>query len=165
MSKKRTVLKLKKEYEGKILKITVPKMGEMTFDTRVVSQSNYSQYVSLGFGHCFDEIEQVDAAPNIVDALREAMSNPVKKEVEDEFEDDDDDNGLEELGDEDFEDESEDESDDNESESDELKVSGAANNDFEGMEWGALKNLAKERGMKIEGRTKKAAVIEFLKVQ
>lgn len=50
-------LVLKEKYKGTIVKITIPKMGECEFDTNKVPESDYDQYVKMGFGHCFDTVE------------------------------------------------------------------------------------------------------------
>lgn len=92
MAKKRVVLKLKKEYENKIVTVQIPKIGSVSFDTSKVMPNEYKNYVANGFGHCFDEVEQED----ISDDLRvELKANELGKQKEAEAEkeaDDEDEN-------------------------------------------------------------------------
>ena len=82
--KKRTVLRLKEAFKGQVVKKTVNRLGTAEFDTNRVPASEYENYCRMGFAHCFDEVEQEDADPDMVNELREAMKAPVI-EVKDEY--------------------------------------------------------------------------------
>ena len=82
MSKKRTVLRLKKEFENKIVTIDIHKIGKSTFNTATTPASEFANYQRSGFGHCFDEVEQVDATKGDIEELKEAMQAEPAKEVE-----------------------------------------------------------------------------------
>lgn len=86
---KKTVLRLKKEFEGKEIRRQIPRMGETIFDTNKVDPSEFPHYAACGFEDCFEnevielpKPEKVEKAP------------AVEVEEEDEDENDDED-GLE----------------------------------------------------------------------
>lgn len=57
MAKGRLVLK--KEYEGKVIIKTLDRMGEVEFDTSKVGIDEYENYERMGFGNCFDRVDEM----------------------------------------------------------------------------------------------------------
>mgnify|MGYP003630314472 CR=1 FL=1 len=96
MKGKVKVLKLKKQFQGKIATLETKSMGTMKFDTQKIPSSEYRNYEKLGFGYCFDEIEQDQKTEDVVNELREVMALKKVEEVSEEEDEDEDDLAPEE---------------------------------------------------------------------
>lgn len=170
--KKEKVLVLKEEYVDTIVSNVIPKLGLVTFDTAAVDQSEYLNYERMGFGHCFNEVEQEALSEDKVQELRAEeleRQKQAKKGViveQDEFEEEDGDFEGDEFEGERFDGEklAEVADDQNDEETEKETVERVLNSieEFEAMDWADLKELAKKRGMSIGGRTKRESVINFL---
>jgi hypothetical protein len=79
-------LKLKDEFKGKTIVKSIPRMGEMTFNTEKVKEHEYENYKRLGFEECFeDSNEEINKRIEKLNSQAAEVEKPVEENDEEEF--------------------------------------------------------------------------------